>query len=256
MPISFRERMGTLRVRLLMACALALLGLTAVVGATLHQVFEQQSRDDLRRRTELLARAAAAFASRTVPPSTAEIGWLLSDADFESLQLFDADGREIGLFPPSAVVADETPRPAAPTVSPSNDVSVMDGKNEMIAFAEVLGSAGVQRLELRTSTARLQHELQNIRWLFGSIFLFAGAVFAALALYLTRGVVLPLEEVRRAASRIVNGEQNVRLPVSGDLEIDEIARFFHSLAERTNGAPSAPKSPAGPLRSEATHRAS
>ncbi len=256
MSISFRERMGTLRVRLLVASALALLGLTAVVGATLHQVFAQQSRDDLRRRTELLARAATAFASRSVPASAAEVGWLQSDADFESLRLFDADGRKVGVFPPSTVVARETPRPTSPAVSPANDVTIVEGKNELVAFAEVFGGAGAQRLELRMSTARLQNELQNIRWLFGSIFLFAGAVFAALALYLTRGVVLPLEEVRRAASRIVNGELNVRLPVSGDLEIDEIARFFHSLAERTNGAPSAPRNQAGPLRSETTHRAS
>src|ERR1700752_3099647 len=79
--ISLRELLGTLRVRLLVASALALLGLTGVVGVTLHQVFEESDRADIMGRTELLARAAAA-ATFSPAFSPADLAWLESDPDF------------------------------------------------------------------------------------------------------------------------------------------------------------------------------
>jgi methyl-accepting chemotaxis protein len=211
-----------------LASALALLGLTAVAGVTLHQVFEFQAREDLQTRARLLAEGAAAFLStmkHSSPSDPAEIeqritamrSWLESDPDFESIRLGGEGGRVL-------FREDEAPRARA------------EEKSTLVATS--LHPRGSIDVLVRVSTRRLSQDLENIRWLFASIFLFACAVFAALAIYFTRGVVLPLEEIRRAAHRIMSGETNVRVPVSGDHEIDEIAHFFISLAERRGaGAP-------------------
>ncbi len=251
--INLRERLGTLRVRLLVASALALLGLTGVVGVTLHQVFERQARHDLRDRTTLLASGAAAMASRGGDLADWDLRWLERDPDFVSLRLLDAGGRLLRSFPRDAAVPGTA---GAARPQGSGEPAIVERGSELVALAAVPeGASEFRGVEIHMSKIRLHRDLQNIRWLFGSIFLFAGAVFAALALYFTRGVVLPLEEIRRAAHRLVNGEPNVRIPVSGDREIDDIAHFVHSLAERANGAAITARTsfPASP-RIESTHR--
>jgi HAMP domain-containing protein len=246
MPINFREHLGTLRVRLLAASALALLGLTGVVGVTLHQVFEHQARESLRARTKLLALGAGAFAAQAFAPPGSEPGavppagrlqeWLEADEDFVAARFIAADGNVAHAIARGPVAGRASSFTTARVSPLPGEANIVERTREIAAYVPLVehrdGWIGV---EVVTSTKRLEREIQNFRWLFGSIFLLAGAVFAALALYLTRGVVLPLEEVRRAAHRIVSGELNVRIPVSGDREIDDIARFLHSLADRRNG---------------------
>jgi methyl-accepting chemotaxis protein len=241
--ISFRQRLASLRVRLLLASAVALLGLTSVAGVTLHQVFENQARDHLAERAKILAAGAAAFLS--VPegsvrqtgsdsnagakPSTdsdfkgAEanrlsslIAWLKTDPDFESIRLLDEEGSILLTF-----LAPGAESPELPSFSAAAPAS--------------RGTSALQ-VEISLSPARLARELNNIRWLSASIALLAGAFFAALSIYLTRGVVLPLEQIRRAARRIASGETNVRIPFSGDWELDEFAHSIESVAERRTGS--------------------
>lgn|GEM_PF-3313209 len=223
-PVSLRQRFGCIRVRLHLSCAVALLGLTAVSGVTLHQVFENQAIDHLNERARVLAQGAAAFLSS---PDTTEgadrlpelVSWLESDPDFESIRLLGENGNV--LYTSSAAVV-----AAAPTTV------VAPHLNSFVAVARATRATNTLQAEVALSPVRLARDLENIRWLTVSIALLAGAVFAALSVYLTRGFVLPLEQIRRAAHRIANGETNVRVPVSGDWELDQFAHFFQSLAER------------------------
>lgn len=256
--------MSTLRVRILVASALALLGLTSVVGATLHQVFEFQAREDLRTRTRLLAEGASTAVARAVTAPTNETAaievalraeffamnaWLESDPDFESIHVLDDAGRRLLSFPDRGFPTDSSAeRRLLPPPGETKLVERSDGFLAIVPLAEPAGRA--RAIEVRCSTKRLQADLEGIRWLFASIFLMAGAVYSALALYLTRGIVHPLDEIRRAGLRMMSGETNVRIPTSGDREIDDIAHFLHSLAERRPAATPMPRSdlPSSPKR--------
>jgi methyl-accepting chemotaxis protein len=215
-----------------------------VAGVTLHQVFENQARDHLAERAKILALGAAAFLSVPDPGSVRETGsdadtgsrlstdsdskgaeadrlssliaWLRTDPDFESIRLLDEDGSILLTF-----LAPGAASPDLPSFSAAAPAS--------------RGTSALQ-VEIALSPARLARELNNIRWLSASIALLAGAFFAALSIYLTRGVVLPLEQIRRAARRIASGETNVRIPFSGDWELDEFAHYFESVAERRAGS--------------------
>lgn len=234
---------------------MALFGLTCIAGYTLFQAFENQAREGLRTRTQVLARGMATV---LVEASSGEFplpapkdplestvyafnSWLEADGDFSSLVLREATGEVVVAFP--KVSGEESTIPRGNGILTQNDTKFIETSDEFIAIVPVISSGAPPRfLELRMSTDRLHAELKSIRWLFISIFLLAGVVFVALSVYLTRGVVLPLEEIRRAAQRIASGEANVKIPLSGDREIDEIAQFFHSIAERR-------PSPANPHRS-------
>ncbi|HET9887876.1 MAG TPA: hypothetical protein VFR10_10205 [bacterium] len=226
--LSLRQRFGCIRVRLLMSCAVALLGLTAVSGITLHQVFENQAVEHLNERAQILAQGAAAFLSSHDTTEGADrlvelIAWLKSDPDFESMRLIGENG--------NVLFASPAPLPTALQAAGAAHL------DSFVARAPVTRGTTALQAEIALSPVRLAHDLENIRWLSLSIALLAGAMFAALSIYLTRGFVLPLEEIRRAAHRIASGEPNVRVPVSGDWELDQFAHFFQSLAERRTGLP-------------------
>ena len=92
--VSFRQKLGSLRVRLLLATAVALLGLAAVSGITLYQVFENQAKNELIERSKVLAQAAAAFLSIADAGDGEDrlvelVFWLKADPDFESIRLLD-----------------------------------------------------------------------------------------------------------------------------------------------------------------------
>jgi hypothetical protein len=214
------------------------------MGAVLPQVFQHQAREDLRERTRLLAEAAAQTltASRTAPREP-ELDLrriadhFTSSPDFLGVAAFDGDGRIIHQWPAAG-----PPWPAA--VTPDGPLQEM--RNQTVSFTRLAEPIGpIAMIGVRTSTTRLQTDLLNLNWLFVSIFLFAGAIFMALAVYLTRAVVHPLEELRLAARRMADGEAGVRLPVSGDRELDELAGVISTLAgpDRPAGSPVRPGRP-------------
>jgi len=55
--------------------------------------------------------------------------------------------------------------------------------------------------------------------------------FAAVQITLRR-VVLPLEDLARAAGKIANGDLNARAPVAGDLEIANLGTSFNNMANK------------------------
>jgi HAMP domain-containing protein len=84
---------------------------------------------------------------------------------------------------------------------------------------------------VRTSTDELIHELENVRWLFLSIFLLGGASFFVLARYLQQTVLQPLEDIRRVARNLADGEPEVEMPEFGDDEIAELGAFIRTLGD-------------------------
>jgi len=220
--IGFRQRLGSLRVRLLLASAAALLGLAAVAGITVHRVFHDQAREHLRGRAGVLAQGAAAFLSIPDAGDGADrlpvlLAWLKLDPDFESIRLLGDRGNVLFSFS------------NATAPSPTKKIE------PFLAAAPATRGQTPLEVQLALSPRRLARDLENIRWLSAAMALLAGALFAVLSAYFTREVVLPLEGMRRAAHRILSGEPNVRVPVSGDLELDEVAHFFQALAERRAG---------------------
>ena len=95
-----------------------------------------------------------------------------------------------------------------------------------------IGSGAAGSVAVRTTTARVANDLENMRWLFLSIFVTACVSFWVLSRYLVHGIVDPLESVREAAMRMADGERHVPVPASGDREIDELGRYIDALGQK------------------------
>jgi HAMP domain-containing protein len=109
---------------------------------------------------------------------------------------------------------------------------VEEGRSFFVARAAVPGPEGtVPTVFVRTSTDRFVRDLENVRWLFSSIFLLGGAAFFVLAKYLTQTILLPLEDIRRAARNLADGEPDVRVPEIGDDEIAELGGIIRTLGD-------------------------
>jgi HAMP domain-containing protein len=113
------------------------------------------------------------------------------------------------------------------------DVVPLVGENRVIARLGLASlSRGPHAIGLRALTDRLHMDIQNVRWLFASIFLFICGVFWILTTYLTRGILRPLEDIRQAAMSLADGEPIVDVPQTGDHEIDELGQYIASLGSQ------------------------
>ena len=95
----------------------------------------------------------------------------------------------------------------------------------------------VQRDGAIVAVVRMSQPLSEIRWtqhiisrqlLVGG--LFAAALFAAVALYLSSRTTRPLEEMRRIGERFAAGDLSARVAVSSDDEIGALARTLNDMA--------------------------
>jgi len=219
----------SLRTRVVAACTLAFLGLGAMTCLVLPQAYEFQGRQGLREHTEVLAKGTAFLIQQDrFRPDGLGIasvsGWLDGDPDFESAVLLDEAGQLIDWWPDMSSGWDVDPPIRATTTM---------GKGHFSSVVPVSGMNGpVEAVGIRTSTERLHTDIQNVRWLFASIFLFICGVFWILTTYLTRGIITPLEEIRQAAMDLADGEPIVDVPQTGDQEIDELGRYIASLGSQ------------------------
>jgi HAMP domain-containing protein len=219
----------SLKTRVTAACTLAFLGLGAMTCLVLPQAYEFQGRQALRERTEILAKGTAFLIQQDrFRPDGLGIqsvsGWLDGDPDFESAVLLDADGRLLDWWPDMSAGWDTDP--------PIRATHTM-GSGHFSSIVPVSGMNGpVAAVGLRTSTDRLHMDIQNVRWLFASIFLFICGVFWILTTYLTRGILRPLEDIRQAAMSLADGEPIVDVPQTGDHEIDELGQYIASLGSQ------------------------
>ena len=224
--------MSSLRLRVTLATALAFVGLGVLVCLVLPRAYAEQAREGLRERTRILANGVAHGIQQSEPvvgpvqsPATrlqAVTGWLNTEPEFLSVMLLDAEGAPLAVWPESA--GDWSGKIGS-------DSRFGHGRSHYVAIAPI-GSGTVGSVAVRTSTARVAADLENMRWLFGSIFVVACVSFWVLSRYLVRGIVDPLEEVRAAAQRMADGERHVPVPASGDREIDELGRYIDALGQK------------------------
>ena len=218
----------SLRTRVLAACALAFLGLAAVVCLVVPRAYEAQRRTQFSDRAERTVRGLAFLLQRPGlapdPGALASLsGWLVADTDFESAAVLDAEGRVLARFPESA-------RPM-PAHVPDVAASVGDG-GTTVAFHPLVGDGATRYVAaVRLSQHSLVRDFENVRWLFASIFLFTSGVFFILSQYLTKTILSPIEEIGRAAMNLADGEPVVEVPRTGDREIDELGEFISKLGE-------------------------
>ena len=217
----------SLRLRVVLATALAFVGLGIIVCLVLPRAYSEQARESLRERTVHLSQGVAFLLADDVlsaeDPAAAlqsVAGVLDSDPDFESVVLLAPDGNVAARWPAD----DEGWSAVAPRT-----VTVSDTGTHYLAVAPVGNSRTVAAVAIRTSKARLSADLANVGWLFAAIFVFTCMAFWLLATYLSRGIVDPLEEIRQAAVSLADGEPLVTVPISGDRELDEIGRSIHHL---------------------------
>lgn len=223
---------SSLRLRVTLATALTFVGLGMLVCLVLPRAYAEQAREGLRERTRILANGVAhqiqrggVMDGRSGDPGhrlRAVAGWLDSEPDFDSALLLDSEGRTLAAWP--AAVPDWSAEIAA-------DTRMGHGRTHYVAVAPV-SSETIGSVAVRTSTARVARDLENMRWLFVSIFVVACVSFWVLSRYLVHGIVDPLEEIRRAAMSLADGERHVPVPASGDREIDELGRYIDALGQK------------------------
>ena len=95
----------------------------------------------------------------------------------------------------------------------------------------------VQRDGVIVAVVRMSQPLAEIRWTQRAISsqlliggLFAAALFALVALYLSRRTTRPLENMRQVAQRLAKGDLSARADVSADDEIGTLARTLNDMA--------------------------
>jgi HAMP domain-containing protein len=217
-----------LRTRVVAASALAFLGLAAMVCLVLPRAYEHQMQESFSERTASLATALAFVLYRpgqeaNLEPVAAMSSWLAADPSFQGAAVLDADGRALSKWPESSPGFDgPVPHTAVVHFTPTS----------CIAFHPNSGNGPTLRVvAVRRSTESIVRDFENVRWLFATIFLFTSGVFFILTTYLTRTILHPLEEIRRAAMSLADGEPVVEVPHTGDREIDELGEFISKLGE-------------------------
>ncbi len=218
----------SLRTRVIAACALAFLGLAAVVCLIVPRAYEMQRRGAFIERAESLARGLAFLLQRPgLAPDPLALpsfsGWLVADSDFESAVVLDKGGRVLAQFPESA-----RPLGATPATVPSS----VSTAGASVAFHPLVGDGSTEYIAaVKLSSQSLVRDFENVRWLFASIFLFTSGVFFILTQYLARTILSPIEEIGLAAMNLADGEPVVEVPRTGDREIDDLGEFISKLGE-------------------------
>ncbi len=95
----------------------------------------------------------------------------------------------------------------------------------------------VRRDGVIVAVVRMSQPLAEIRWTQHAISsqlliggLFAAALFALVALYLSRRITRPLEDMRRIAERLAKGDLSARVTVATNDEIGALARTINDMA--------------------------
>ena len=218
----------SLRTRVIAASALAFLGLTAMVCLVLPRAYEHEVQEGFNERTRYAARGLAFLLQRPdLRVDTAALesvsGWLAADPAFEAAAVLDGTGRVLAKWPEGAGNFVEQAPAQAKVVVGSTDVVAFHPTGENGPDPKVVA--------VRMSTRTIVRDMENVRWLFASIFLFTSGVFFVLTKYLTRTILHPLEEIGRAAMSLADGEPVVQVPRTGDREIDELGEFISKLGE-------------------------
>jgi len=223
---------SSLRLRVTLATALTFVGLGILVCLVLPRAYAEQAREALRERTHILANGVAHSIARdevfgrSVEETALRLrdvsAWLDSEPDFDSVLLLDGEGNAVAVWPASA--ENWSDRIA-------EDARLDRGRDYYVDVVPI-GSGAFGSVAVRATTARVGEDLENMRWLFLSIFIVACLSFWVLSRYLVHGIVDPLEEVRVAAMRMADGERHVPVPASGDREIDELGRYIDALGQK------------------------
>ncbi|MCA9753451.1 MAG: HAMP domain-containing protein, partial [Gemmatimonadetes bacterium] len=205
----------SLRMRVSAACAMSFLGVVAVVCLAMPRAYEEQARAAFDQQALTVARTLSFLREHPGATEGHDVieEWLRSEPLFLSAAITSADGTPVERWPVNA---------AAPAV-PAGGPSVTRLTDSHVAFHPMVSADGRPLVvSVRLSSDTLTKDLENVRWLFASLFLFTSVVFYLLSLYLTRTILNPIEEIGRAAMDLADGEPNVHVPTTGDREIDDL----------------------------------
>jgi two-component system OmpR family sensor kinase len=236
--------MQRLNVRLVIALASVALIALLISGATLSQILPGLFVSQAETRAKIAAAATALLmeeaASRESPevlgtPELRNTQFLLRVAQTAAntlaqgtVSIFDADGSLAASASP-----DDATNAQLRTQGLRPDPAVAD-QGVATELGNLVGLPGPIRLTIVVSepyTSRLA-TLDSVR---GTL-IFAGVIALAVSMVLgalvARRMTTPLARLRRASSRLAQGELDERAPRSDIVEIDDLARQFNVMADR------------------------
>jgi hypothetical protein len=202
------------RTRVIAACTVAFVTFSVLLSFVLPRSFRAFAVEDLRERTRSMAASAALHSHGSGVESLADVALALEgELDFESLARLDAEGRAIAVWPTGARGWDAPVRRAE---------QLEENRDHFLAIAPI-GGREAEWIAVRTSTARLRQDLASVTALLLALLLSIGSALLALAVYLLRAVLGPLEEIRLAALQLADG--------GGEAEVDELGALISELSD-------------------------
>jgi len=222
----------SLRTRVTAASITAAVTLSVAVCLLLPRGYQVQGRERLRSEANGIAEAVALRVhagpdGTVVLPAAAELAaWAAAHPSLDRVVLFDADGVEIERWPEGGVAWN------GPTLPSGRDDPLYLTVSHPIRAIDAADDRAVgSRVGIRMSTALLVADVNEVRWLFGAIFLLMAGVFFVLTRYFALTILAPLEDISRAAQSLADGEPMVQLPETGDREIDELGQVISELGK-------------------------
>jgi len=221
----------------LIATLAALAVATGYAVRSLRRFHEEQVASDLGIRAQLVARDVLRYA----------LDRDSNDIDRLCKNLGQLTGTRITVILPGGVVigdSDEDPaRMDNHAQRPEIAEALLGKTGESARFSDTFKrtlkyvAVPVQRAGEIVAVVRVSQPLAEIQWtrriISRQIFLggiSAAVLFAVVALYLSRRITRPLEEMRRVAGRLAQGDLNSRMVVSTDDEVGALAQTLNQMA--------------------------
>lgn len=210
----------SVRTRVIAACTVAFATFSVLLCLVVPRSFRVFASESLRERTRSMARNAALHVRRTGGESLAYAGRVLEvELDFESLAILDAEGRVLTVWPTGARGWQSTVERAEP---------LTESRDHFLATTPI-GGRWNEWIAVRTSTARLRQDIGSVTALLFALLLSTGAALFALAGYLLRAVLEPLDEIRLVARHLADRDLSAR--PAGDSEVDELGGLISRLSD-------------------------
>jgi hypothetical protein len=208
------------RTRVIAACTVAFAMFSVLLCLVVPRSFRAFASESLRERTRSMATSAALHVRQTGAESLAYAARAIEgELDFESLAILDSEGRVLTVWPTGAR-GWHSPVERAEQLTESRD--------HFLATAPI-GGRWNEWIAVRTSTARLRQDIASITALLFALLLSTGTALFALAGYLLRAVLEPLDEIRLAARHLADRELGARS--AGDAEVDELGGLISRLSD-------------------------
>ncbi len=220
--------------------ALAALAITTVNAVrTLRTFHEENVTNSLEVRARMAAREVLRYSLEAQAHEIDALCKNIGSISHTRMTVIASDGRVIGDSDQDPLAMDNhSGRPeieAAFAGDIGTSVRYSDTLNQRLKYAAI----PLQRKGDTVAVVRMSHPLAEIKWTQQAVShqlfwggLVSAILFAIVTLYFSRRTTRPLEDMRKTALKLAEGDLDARVTVTGDDEIGTLSRTINDMAEQ------------------------